>query len=118
MSDDREIGEFRTSVFGGFDRRDVIEYIKFSSAEHNQCLEENRQLTKKLEESGEKLEAAQARVEQTEQELKDLWEKLSGLEKENKRLTSELEAAKKPTKPAAGPVIKTTKSVRHPFWKR
>ena len=47
--DQFEKGRFRTKLFGGFNRRDVAEYIEFLATEKSRVQEENDRLTEELE---------------------------------------------------------------------
>lgn len=57
-----ERGNFKSRVFGGFDRRDVIGYIEKLAAERNALSRENQALR-------EKLEALEDRVNDTPEEV-------------------------------------------------
>ena len=51
----QETGNFKSRIFGGFDRRDVIGYIEELAAERNALQRENEELREKLDENREAL---------------------------------------------------------------
>lgn len=58
-----ETGNFKTKMFGGFNRRDVASYIESLAQERNTLLEENEKLTAELEQ----LRNAQAAAQSSEE---------------------------------------------------
>jgi cell division septum initiation protein DivIVA len=46
----QETGNFKSKLFGGFDRQDVINYIEVLAGERNSLREENEKLTEKVAE--------------------------------------------------------------------
>ncbi len=60
---------FRGSVFGGFNRKDVINYLTAAAAEHNRQLE---QMNGQLAEMSAQRDEAQQRAKQAEQTLADM----------------------------------------------
>lgn len=89
--------KFRGTAFGGFNRRDVIEYLERSAAEHNAQLEQLQgqveqaqagqdELTRRMEEQEARIEELQAQAEQAAQlpaaqeEIRRLQEQIARLE--------------------------------------
>ncbi len=59
----KESGSFRGKLFGGFDRRDVSDYIEKIAAERNKYKKELNAMTGRVEELEQKLNAAEAELE-------------------------------------------------------
>ena len=101
MTRERELGEFRTSIFGGFDRQDVIEYIKYQASEYEALREENSRLYERistLEAKADDLErslhSAEIQTENAKEELNNLNERISQLQGEKGGLESDVEKLK------------------------
>ena len=63
-----ETGNFKSKIFGGFDRDDVVSYIEQLASERNQLLEENE----KLRDENEALKASLQNGENTEPALENI----------------------------------------------
>lgn len=59
-----EKGNFRSRIFGGFDRQDVATYIERLSAERNELKSRCGELERKLEETTEQLRAAEENADE------------------------------------------------------
>ncbi len=67
---DEQKGNFKTQVFGGFDRHDVIEYIEKLAAQRNAYQKERDDLTALNEELAGAKSALEAELEQVKEELR------------------------------------------------
>lgn len=63
---EQEKGNFKSRVFGGFNRHDVIDYIEGLARERNDLLRDNQNLRGKIEALEERLDAAQEQAEPDE----------------------------------------------------
>ena len=70
-----EKGNFRSSLFGGFNRRDVADYIEKLSAERNRYKAENSSLN-------ETVEKLQSDIEDLNAQIKELSDKLEATRRE------------------------------------
>ena len=110
---------FKTCVFGGFDRKDVIDYIEKSAKESQERIEALENENSELRSSNERIEQAlrtlHAQTKQLQEEqgqqtmqqqlvdahakLKKLAEEAESLRSENERMRSELEALRSENEP-------------------
>ena len=108
-----ETGSFRSKLFGGFDRKDVADYIERLAAERNDSIVKTRDLEVKVEQLEGELETAKLDGTVALQSLKsehsaeigalrtDYEQKLSDANDEISRLKAELEKKRADEKDAA-----------------
>jgi regulator of replication initiation timing len=96
-----DYGRFRSAVFGGFNRQDVLEYIEYSSRDYARQLDERDQTIRTLQQNNQTLtgETAQLRqrlieLEKTAKEAPSLKESVAKLEQERDSLSKQLEQAR------------------------
>ena len=92
---------FRTAVFGGFRKNEVLEYLDSLMAETEQLRKSKKELEIKLEDRESKLEQERRRAEEMEKllgeadkemaEVKELFDELDAQAEENNRLNTELD---------------------------
>ena len=92
---------FRTAVFGGFRKNEVLEYLDSLMAETEQLRKSKKELELKLEDRESKLEQERRRAEEMEKllgeadkemaEVKELFDELDAQAEENNRLNTELD---------------------------
>ena len=92
---------FRTAVFGGFRKNEVLEYLDSLMAETEQLRKIKKELELKLEDRESKLEQERRRAEEMEKllgeadkemaEVKELFDELDAQAEENNRLNTELD---------------------------
>ncbi len=92
---------FRTAVFGGFRKNEVLEYLDSLMAETEQLRKSKKELELKLEDRESKLEQERRRAEEMEKllgeadkemaEVKELFDELDAQAEENDRLNTELD---------------------------
>ena len=92
---------FRTAVFGGFRKNEVLEYLDSLLAETEQLRKSKKELELKLEDRESKLEQERRRAEEMEKllgeadkemaEVKELFDELDAQAEENNRLNTELD---------------------------
>lgn len=92
---------FRTAVFGGFRKNEVLEYLDSLMAETEQLRKSKKELELKLEDRESKLEQERRRAEEMEKllgeadkemaEVKELFDELDARAEENNRLNTELD---------------------------
>lgn len=92
---------FRTAVFGGFRKTEVLEYLDSLMAETEQLRKSKKELELKLEDRESKLEQERHRAEEMEKllgeadkemaEVKELFDELDAQAEENDRLNTELD---------------------------
>lgn len=93
---------FRTAVFGGFRKNEVLEYLDSLMAETEQLRKSKKELELKLEDRESKLEQERRRAEEMEKllgeadkemaEVKELFDELDAQAEENNRLNTELDS--------------------------
>ncbi len=97
-----ETKQFKTVVFGGFDRDDVVKYITETAEETDKCLQElqsrfdaltvqHESLTASDTEKAEKNDTLQEMIDRLEEEQAKLQAAHDALAKENKRLAESLQ---------------------------
>ena len=86
---------FRTAVFGGFRKNEVLEYLDSLMAETEQLRKSKKELELKLEDRESKLEQERRRAEEMEKLLgeadKEMFDELDAQAEENNRLNTELD---------------------------
>ena len=91
-----EKGVFRTSAFGGFNKKDVLKYFEDLQNEknsaNNEALKENETLKKELAEKSEKISELLNLLDKATEKAEELEKKVKALEDESKK-NSNLEAA-------------------------
>ena len=88
-------GNFRSSLFGGFNRADVVKYIRKTSEELSECTKERDDLRTQCDELGEKLDASEKERADLKAENAALSEKLAvleGAEERAKALQAEIDS--------------------------
>ena len=93
-----ENNTFKGSIFGGFNRQDVMNYIEKSSKESAQLLEENAEkiseLEKELQELRTQFFKLQDDFDETSSELNSAKEALDSAKSENKTLQEQIESSR------------------------
>jgi len=91
-----EKGVFRTSAFGGFNKKDVLKYFEELQNEKNaantEALKQNEVLKKELEEKSQKISELLGLLDKTTEKAEALEQKVAALEDESKK-NAKLETA-------------------------
>ena len=84
-----EKGVFRTSAFGGFNKKDVLKYFEELQNEKNaantEALKQNEVLKKELEEKSQKISELLGLLDKTTEKAEALEQKVAALEDETKK---------------------------------
>lgn len=75
-----ELGGFKSRFFGGFDRKDVIDYIEKAAAERNELTKEKEKLVEENEKLNEKISAISSDLVLLKTENRELKSKLEEAE--------------------------------------
>lgn len=104
-----EKGNFRTALFGGFNRLDVINYIEASAAKHSACEKECSELRGELSSANDRVSS----LEEENASLRREADRLrSQLNSEHKRREDEVNAAKAEASSAADDILSLISNAR------